>query len=237
MNQKNDLVQGRLNCSATLGGTVDNPQVSVYGSMSKGTVGGYDVHDVDIDMQLADQVVTVKEIAGKQGSKGLFTLTGTVGVAAEQLLQGKLSASDLEMGMFAKAVGIQADVIGTADIEATFGGFLTNPSADVTVSGHNGGVQGSTFDTLDGGFHLKNGLITVDNFTVQKTAGEKKYQASAKGIIPSRAIFADKNEQLDDIEQIQLTVSLDQADLSLLPTVSKQVDWAVGATTGNLKVH
>ena len=237
LNQKNDLVQGRLDCSATLAGTVDNPQVSVYGSMSKGTVGGYDVHDVDLDLQLADQVVTVKEIAGKQGSKGLFTLTGTVGIAAEQPIQGKLSASDLEMGMFAKAVGIQADVIGTADIEATFGGVLTNPSADVTVSGHNGGVQGSTFDTLDGSFHLKNGLITVDDFLVKKMAGDKTYQASAKGIIPSRAIFADKNEQLDDIEQIQLTVSLDQADLSLLPTVSKQVDWAVGATTGNLKVH
>lgn len=237
LNQKNDLVQGRLNCSATLAGNVDNPQVAVYGSMPKGTVGGYDVHDVDIDIQLADQVVAVKKIEGKQGSNGLFSLSGTAGLAAEQPLQGKLSASDLEMGMFAKAAGIQANVIGTADIEATFGGVVPNPSADVTISGHNGGVQGSTFDNLNGVFHLKNGLITVDTLTVQKVTGVKTYQASAKGIIPSRALFADKNEQLDDIEQIQLTVSLDQADLSLLPTVSKQVDWAVGATTGNLKIH
>ena len=237
LNQKNDLVQGRLNCSATLAGNVDNPQVAVYGSMPKGTVGGYDVHDVDIDIQLADQVVAVKKIEGKQGSNGLFSLSGTAGLAAEQPLQGKLSASDLEMGMFAKAAGIQANVIGTADIEATFGGVVPNPSADVTISGHNGGVQGSTFDNLNGVFHLKNGLITVDTLTVQKVTGVKTYQASAKGIIPSRALFADKNEQLDDIEQIQLTVSLDQADLSLLPTVSKQVDWAVGATAGNLKIH
>ncbi|WP_255448750.1 translocation/assembly module TamB domain-containing protein [Selenomonas ruminis] len=237
LNQKNDLVQGRLNCSATLAGNVDNPQVAVYGSMPKGTVGGYDVHDVDIDIQLADQVVAVKKIEGKQGSNGLFSLSGTAGLAAEQPLQGKLSASDLEMGMFAKAAGIQANVIGTADIEATFGGVVPNPSADVTISGHNGGVQGSTFDNLNGVFHLKNGLITVDTLTVQKVTGVKTYQASAKGIIPSRALFADENEQLDDIEQIQLTVSLDQADLSLLPTVSKQVDWAVGATTGNLKIH
>ena len=237
LNQKNDLIQGHLNCSATLSGTTDNPAVSLYGAMTKGTVGGYDVHDVDIDMQLADHVITLKEIAGKQGDSGAFRLTGTLGTSSDSPVQGTLSASNLEMGMFSKAAGIQAEVIGTADMEASFGGVVSNPSADVTISGHNGGVHGSTFDDLTGVFHLKNGLITVDTLNVQKQAGERNYQASAKGIIPSRAIFADKDEQLDDIEQIQLTVALDQADLSLLPTVSKQVDWAVGATTGNLKVH
>lgn len=236
LNQKNAFMQGKLNCSAKLGGTADNPALAFSGEMGQGTAGGYDVHDVSMEFHLMDHILYINTLSGAQGANGLFSASGHLDLSGGPV-QVKFSASDIAMGVLAKAAGVDAPVIGTEDVEAVIGGVLSNPTADVTVQGRNGGVQGSTFDNLEGAFRLKNGLVNVDTLTVTKTVGEKKYQASAKGIVPLRAVLAGQDEVLDDMEQIQLTVSLDQADLSLLPTLSREVDWAIGATTGILKIR
>ena len=85
-------------------------------------------------------------------------------------------------------------------------------------------------------FHLKNGLVNVENASVKKTINQKDYEASAHGIVPLRALTSTGDDPSDDYEQIKLDVRLDQADLSLLPFVSDQVDWALGATKGGLEI-
>lgn len=236
LNQKNDFLQGAISCSAELGGTIDDPTVDFFGEMVQGTAGGYDVHSVNMELRLMNHILYINTLSGAQGQSGRFSASGQLDLTGGPV-QVKFSASELAMGMLTKAAGINAHVIGTEDVEAVIGGVLSNPTADVTVHGQNGGVQGSTFDDLEGVFHLKNGLVNVDTLTVTKAVGTKTYKASAQGIIPLRAVFAGQDEVLDDIEQIQLTVSLDQADLSLLPTLSREVDWAIGATTGTVKIR
>lgn len=140
--------------------------------------------------------------------------------------------------MFTGLAGLKAEnVTGTADIEAVLGGYTYNPSADVTVKAVNGGMQGASFDSLTGEAHLKNGLIDLPEMKVVKQVGERNCSVVAKGIVPLRALTADQDEWLADYEQIQLQIGLKDADLSLLPTVSKQIDWALGATDGELKIH
>ena len=161
-------------------------------------------------------------------------LGGTVTIGGP--IAAHFSAQKLALGMFTKSAGLERKVHGTADIEAAFGGTTGNPSADVTIAANNGGFQGSTFDALDGEFHLKNGLVDVKNFSVEKSINGKDYMASAKGIVPLKALFANREEELNDYERIKLTVSLDQADLSILPFVSDQIDWALGPTKGKLEI-
>jgi translocation and assembly module TamB len=72
---------------------------------------------------------------------------------------------------------------------------------------------------------------------VTKQVGERSCSAAAKGIVPLRALTAGRDEWLEDYEQIQLQLSLQDADLSLLPTISKQIDWALGDTDGSIKIH
>ena len=71
---------------------------------------------------------------------------------------------------------------------------------------------------------------------MEKSINGKDYMASAKGIVPLKALFANREEELNDYERIKLTVSLDQADLSILPFVSDQIDWALGPTKGKLEI-
>ena len=232
-NFKNEIVSGKVSSDVQVGGTYDNPELTITGQLADGKISGYDVHDVDANLHLLDHVVYIDKLAGQQGTDGSFTADGYVTIGGP--IQAHFSAQKLALGMFTKSAGLAREVHGTADIEATFGGTTDNPSADVTIAANNGGFQGSTFDAMNGEFHLKNGLVDVKDFSVAKAINGKDYTASAKGIVPIKALFANRNEDLNDYERIKLDVSLDQADLSILPFVSDQIDWALGPTKGTLE--
>lgn len=232
-NFKNEIVSGKVSSDVQVGGTYDNPELTITGQLADGKISGYDVHDVDANLHLLDHVVYIDKLAGQQGTDGSFTADGYVTIGGP--IQAHFSAQKLALGMFTKSAGLAREVHGTADIEATFGGTTDNPAADVTIAANNGGFQGSTFDAMNGEFHLKNGLVDVKDFSVAKAINGKDYTASAKGIVPIKALFANRNEDLNDYERIKLDVSLDQADLSILPFVSDQIDWALGPTKGTLE--
>ena len=79
--------------------------------------------------------------------------------------------------------------------------------------------------------------VTVDDLTVQRELGGKTYGASAKGYIPLKALTARTKENLPDDEQLNLTVSLDGADLSLLPVLSSDyVAFGVGDLDGSVVI-
>lgn len=235
LNQKNDALKGRLTSGVEITGTLDNPAAVIKGNIAKGSVAGYDVHDVKLDLQLLNHVIYLTELSGSQGEQGFFEASGVVPINGQ--IKAKLVANDIEAGMFTHLAGIETKVTGTAAIEAVFGGYTDNPAADLKITAKNGGIQGSTFDSFTGDMHLKNGLIKVNTLQAAKQVGEKNCRINVDGIVPLQAITADKNTKLNDYEQIQLNVALDQADLSLLPTLSQHIDWALGAMEGNIKIR
>ncbi|MBR3457204.1 MAG: translocation/assembly module TamB domain-containing protein [Selenomonadaceae bacterium] len=234
LGQKDDKIKGCLDADVTLGGTVDNPSVRISGSIPEGTLAGYDIHGVELKARLADRVLTVSKFSGAQGSSGHFEAFATIN--REGPIQGGISAYDLEAGIFSGLGGIETKIEGMADVEAQFGGVIENPAAEISVQARNGGVKGATFDDMHGVFHLKNGLIQVEDFLMKKTVGDQNYQASVKGMIPLRALFAKEGEEFNDYEQIKLDLVLDQADLSLLPVLSEYVEWAMGETQGGVEI-
>ena len=236
VNQKTEAIEGKANLNAQISGTAHNPAVKLDGDVLQGSAGGYDIHNVALDLRLLDHIIYINKMSGSQGAKGLFSATGTV--ALNGPMNVKFSAGNLELGMFTGLAGLTVrDVTGTADIEAIIGGYTYNPSADVTLKAVNGGLQGAAFDTLTGEAHLKNGLIDLTEMKVVKQVGKQSCSAVAKGIVPLRALTAGRDEWLADYEQIQLQLNLQDADLSLLPTVSKEIDWALGDTDGDIKIH
>ncbi len=233
-NQKNKLLEGRLNSTIRLGGNLENPSVYLEGSIPRGTFAGYDIHSISVDASLVNRVISIHKMSGLQGEQGVFDLKGTADLDGE--LSVSLDAQNLAFGMFSKAAGIETELSGTTGITVRVGGTLSNPSADVDLLAEHGGVGTSSFDTLRGSAHLKNGLIDIPLLIVQKELGGQVYQASANGIVPLRALQAERSEELDEYERIKLNLALDQADLSLLPMMSDYVEWAVGATKGNLEI-
>ncbi|MBR2214158.1 MAG: translocation/assembly module TamB domain-containing protein [Selenomonadaceae bacterium] len=236
MNRKGLPVTGALSAQVDVSGTLSNPTLRLDGSIPQGTVYGYDVHDIELDMGLDDNVFQVGSITAKQGETGTLNFQGQANLT-NGLMQYKLQADDLALGMFTKAAGLDTAIVGTTDIEADIGGYLNNPTVVATIQALDGGVKGTTFDALNGEVELKNGIFDIKSLVAQKRVADKDYRASAKGIVPLSALS--ETEELEGaaaFEQIQLTLSLDEADLSLLPVLSKYVEWAIGPTQGSITV-
>ena len=247
-NYRNDKLQGRLSAGLDLDGTLDSPHAVLHGELAKGSVAGCDVHDVALAAHLLDNVLYVDKLQGQQGEVGVFGLQGTVtfneplveagNAPLDGAIKGTLSAQNMDLGLFAGLADASVQAVGQADVEAALGGWLRNPTVDATLRARDGGVKGSTFDTLSSVLHLKNGQIDIDTLNVQKAVGQQTYQFSAEGVVPLRALQATQaQDEANDVEQIMLNVSLDHADLSLLPVFAPSIEWAVGATQGSLTIR
>ena len=232
-NLKNELIDGKLDSDIQFSGTLQYPAVHIVGIIPKGTCAGADIHDISVNLNLLNNVLYVNKLEGMQGENGTINVSGSANLNGP--IDLKLSANNLELAMFGRAAGIDQEFIGTASIEANIGGSVDNPAAYAEISA-TGGIKGSTFDLLKGNFELANGIVKVNELSVQRTLGEKLYKASAKGLVPLISLSAKNSMQLKNDELINLDISLDNADLSLLPVLSDYVSWAIGEMQGTLKI-
>lgn len=233
-NVNNTLLDGKLNSKVLVNGTLSKPRGSLKGEIPQGTFAGYDVHDFKVDMSLIDNDLTVKQLEGKQGDKGTLNLRGVANLVGK--LDLTLVAKDIELGMFSKAAGFDWEVVGTSNIVGKLSKTVDDPFGEVIMTA-TGGIKGSTFDLLHGHFLLKDWRVNVEELTVERKLAGKTYGTTVKGFVPLRALTAHSKDKLPDNEQLDLTLSLDGADLSLLPVLSdKFISFGVGELKGEVKI-
>lgn len=232
-NAKNEAVRGRINADIEIGGTMSVPQITLRGVLTEGDLRGYPLTDVSLDAGLLGRVVTLHRFEGHQGS-GVIAATGVVDLDGE--ISGRVSAQKIQAGLFSALAGLNTQAVGTLDMEAEFGGTVEHPLADASLTIADGGVRGSTFDLLTGLIHLRGSVVELEQVVATKTEGAKTYRASAAGMLPLKAFTAERGEELSEYDRINLRLSLDDADLGLLPLLSEEVEWAVGETDGNVVV-
>ncbi len=229
-NYKNDILSGHLDGKISFGGTFNSPIASMEGFIAKGALKGYPLSNINVDISLEDHVLRLNRFYGEQGL-GKVAAQGSLERDGGPLT-GRVSAQDIDAGLFSALTNMGADLKGTLNLDAQLGGTLENPSADVSIDVINGGVGTATFDSLSVLTNLKNGIISVDQALMKK--GE--YKASAYGVVPLKALQSKPWEMPDNYEQIQLQIGLDHADLSILPLLSDQVDWGMGPLSGRVLI-
>lgn len=229
VNAKNDVLHGRVQADIGLSGTLGAPDVTLRGYLTEGGVKDYALTDVSFDAAFSDRVLTLRRLEGRQGA-GALAAEGTVDLDGAMAV--RLSANRVPLGMLAAAAGWELDAAGALDFEASIGGTTARPLADASLTVRDGGVGGAAFDQLAGLFHLRGGALEVEQLYVEKAQAGKTYRASAKGKLPWRAMLGQETDE----EEIALSVSLDQADLGLLPFLSKEIEWALGETKGGVFV-
>ena len=232
-NLKNDVVNGRADGTIEISGTLQEPAADVDIVMEKGDIGGYPVTGVQLNGTLRNRVITLERFAGRQG-EGSFAATGQVDL--DGIIDGRFSAQKINAGLLTAAAGSSLSLSGALDLEMQFGGTVDVPTADASLTITSGGFGTSAFDTVSGLCRLRGGAIHVDQFLIQKAQGGHAYKASAYGLVPLKALTSNLGESLAADDQIDLQLSLDEADLGILPVMSKEIDWALGATYGKLHI-
>ena len=229
----NELFTGKLNSKILIGGTLSKLRGSLQGEIPQGTFATHDIHAINVSVNFLNNVVYVNQFEGKQGEKGDINLRGSASLDGK--LDMTLKATNLELGILSKAAGSDIEMIGTTNLGARLSGTFDNPFGEVIWTA-TGNIMGASFDLLHGHFLFKNSLINVEELSVEREISGKTYGASVRGFVPIKAVLAKSKENLPADEQLNLMISLDDADLSLLPVVSNFVAFGVGDLDGSLKI-
>ena len=230
---KTKFITGKLNSNIGIGGTLENPSVTLVGDLTKGELFGCDLHDVNLEVNLLNNIVYVNKLNGAQGN-GTFNAVGEVNLAGP--LNLNFTSENLDLGIIPAAAGLETvDTNGKLGISAKVGGIIDNPEATINLQS-SGTIKGATFDSINGEILFKNWAFDIKNFEARRQIGENLYRASAEGVLPVQAFMvkSENKKQLSAEEQLNLKISLDEADLSLLPTISNYVSWAVGTMGGSV---
>ncbi|MDT8903780.1 translocation/assembly module TamB domain-containing protein [Anaeroselena agilis] len=222
-------IDGQLDGHVSLGGTVNRPDMWLTGTLTKGKIKNYPLDNIEADIALHNNVVTVNRFYAKQGD-GVLAARGTAALGGP--LDLEIGGRSLDAGLLTAWLDSTVDTRGKLTFTAQVTGTSYSPHAAVSLEINGGGVANATFDAMYGLFILDKGSIHVNQLMFTKGP----YRASAYGTIPLAALNPKGRAQATIADQMDLKVRLEQANLSILPLLSKEVAWATGETKGEVTV-
>lgn len=225
-------ISGKLNGDFNISGTIDTPRVDMSAFVVDGKLGEYGLDDVSCRATLNNRVIENIYLSGREGATGQFSAQGMVDLDGD--LSITADATQIDAGALLGAAGYSQPITGKIDCHMEAKGELKNPTAKVELLVNELGAYGASVDTMKGKFLVKDKVVSiVDELVANKQVGNKSNRVVATGRIPLAALEENAD---DDGKQIDLKISLDDADLSLLPTISSYIDWAVGETDGRIDI-
>ncbi|TWH45345.1 translocation/assembly module TamB domain-containing protein [Sporomusa sp. KB1] len=223
-------IRGRLNGEIALNGSITNPDVLLRGAISSGQIKNYSLDSIDIDAELTNQIITINKFMGKQGADGILVARGQADLNGA--IDMEFGGRDIETGILPALFDTTVETKGKFSFNAQATGLTADPNVAVSLEIKDGSVANAEFDNLYGLFIYKQGSIHVNQLFLARGP----YKASAYGVIPLKALNSQGRSKADITDRMDLKLRLDNADLRILPMLTKEVAWATGPTTGEISV-
>ncbi|WP_188399357.1 translocation/assembly module TamB domain-containing protein [Sporomusa sp. GT1] len=223
-------IRGRLSGEIAVNGSMHNPNILLRGAIYDGKIKNYPLDTIDIDVEMENKIITVNTFTAKQGADGLLVVKGKADLNGE--IEVEAGGRSIDIGILTALFDTTVETKGKFSFNAQATGRTQNPNVAVSLEVQNGSVAHTEFDNLYGLLVFDKGSIHVNQLYVARGP----YKASAYGIVPLRALNSQGRSQADITDTMDLTLRLDNADLSILPLLTKEVAWAAGPTTGELAV-
>ena len=220
-------VTGRLKGHIRVAGTAKNPDIWLTGGLTQGSIKKYPLDYIQVNLALENRVLKVYELSARQGN-GVLKAAGTADLDGELKLE--VGGENIDAGLISTWFDMAVPTQGQLQFAAQITGTTQSPHAAVSLEVNKGGIGSATFDSLYGLFILEKGNIQVNQVLLLKGP----YRASAYGNIPVAALNPPGRRQATEKDQMNLKMRLDEADLSILPLLTKEVAWASGPTQGEV---
>ncbi len=225
-------INGTITGNAVFGGSLSEPQAQISAFVTDGSMGSYALDNVSMAGSLDNKKIYIDTFSGQEGAAGTFDVKGVVDMAGDVDVTATLA--NVDVGAFTQAVGAGTKVGGTIDTTVHVTGSHAAPRAEIPVSIKNLQVENTFIDSIEGTLDVADRVITLRDMKASKNYNDVTYTLTAQGRIPLAALG---DEMPNAVNQFDVTLSLADADLSLLPTLSKYIDWAVGPTDGRLRLQ
>jgi translocation and assembly module TamB len=224
-------INGRLNGHIKLDGTFDRPNIRLTGNLTSGKIKNYSLEYINIDVALENNIFSIYEFSARQGT-GVLMAQGTADLRQNGPVSMEVGGRDIEAGLVAACFKTNIKPTGTLEFAAQITGTSDNPHTALSLELVNGGMGNATFDSLYGLLILDKDMIHVNQILLKKGP----YRASAYGTIPVAALNQGGRQKGNLADQMDLKLRLDDADLSILPLLTKEVAWAAGKTQGEITI-
>ena len=225
-------ISGTITGNAVFSGSLSEPQAKISAFVTDGFMGSYALDNVSLAGSLDNKKIYIDTFSGQEGTAGTFDVQGIVDMAGDVDVTAALA--NVDVGALTQAVGAGTRVGGTLDTTVHITGSYAAPRAEIPISIKNLQVESAFVDSIEGNLDVAGRIITLRDMKAVKKYNDATYSLTAQGRIPLAALG---DEMPNAVNQFDVSLSLDNADLSLLPTVSKYVDWAVGPTEGRLRLQ
>ncbi|MDL2280605.1 translocation/assembly module TamB domain-containing protein [Selenomonadales bacterium OttesenSCG-928-I06] len=225
----NDHFSGDIDGEILVEGTFDKPAISVVGQINNSAVDRYEFGTVDINLYYKNKAFIINRLNaesenGSLVAEGMANLDGDIDI--------QISGNNLDSGLFSSLLNTTFDPKGKVDFSAIAQGKTRNPELTAVINIESYDKEESGFDNLSTVFSMKNAVLNIDKFQVDK--GE--YRLSAQGIVPLKALSKSSLGELSAHEQMNVKINLDNADLQILPLIFPEVDKATGKTYGTIDI-
>ncbi|MDU4960920.1 MAG: translocation/assembly module TamB domain-containing protein [Sporomusaceae bacterium] len=223
------MLQGAFSGYFTWNGALRNPDATFSGLVENGVYKDYTIGDIEVEAALTNHVIElntfmVRQNNGLMAAKGRIDLNGDIDIEA--------GARDIDAAFFAKLFDASVETKGRLSFTAQMSGKTSDPHTALSLEISDGSIDNAGFDRLYGLFVLDLGKVQINQLLLSK--GD--YRASAYGVIPLAALNREKRKTISAEEEMDLTLRLDHANLSILPFLSNAVSSAAGETQGEVKV-
>ena len=225
-------INGTITGSTIFAGTLDEPEARVSAYITNGSLGSYAMDEVSLDASLDKRKIFIDDFSGKEGDAGSFSAKGVIDLDGD--VDVKAAVSNFDVGALTEAAGIKTRVGGKLDTAVNVTGTYAAPRAEIPISIQNLQVESTLVDTIEGNLLVANRAVEIKDLTATKVYSNQSYSLTAQGRVPLAALT---EEMPNAANQFDVNISLANADLSLLPTLSKYIDWAVGPTDGRMKLQ
>ena len=228
---KQDLdIKGALTGRIELNKAGIGTGLTMKGQVDNGEIRGIQFKSADFDIFARAgfwHIITLKAV---ENDNGILLAQGTFDTK-KRTINMELACDKANAKLLTTFMTHPVELTGSMDVAAQMNGNLDNPDGNMSLQINNGEVSGVAFDSLYGMVTLRNDIFKMEQLLLQRGI----YRISAYGSFP-QDLLRRVGERRNPDAKMNLEVKLDNANLAVLPSLTKWVEWADGDTKGGVKI-
>ncbi|MDR1702726.1 MAG: translocation/assembly module TamB domain-containing protein, partial [Sporomusaceae bacterium] len=222
-------IDGYLNGTISVNGKFEKPALVLRGEIKGGRVKQYDLGTIALNASFINDVIRIRSLSAEQAG-GFLTAQGHADLNGD--IEMEINGENLNAGLFTALADSTFDPPGKVNFTAAASGPLKNPDANISLEIKNDLAENAAFDLIRGLFTLHDGVVKIDDLLIEKGI----YKAVATGTLPLKALNVTGRKRADAADTMDISIKLDNADLSILPLLFPEITAASGDVAGYLDI-
>lgn len=202
----------------------------VTGRIDNGAVRDIAFSNINFDLLAQRGFIELNTFKAEEAAGGMMAAQGTLDYNNDKINM-EVGGNNLTATILTAFMVDPPSLKGSLSFAAQFSGSLKYPDGNASIQIEKGSVSDVAFDNLIGMVTLRKDMFKLEQLLLTK--GE--YRVSAYGTFP-QDLLRSVAERHNPDAQMDLKINLDNANLGVLPTLTKWVDWAQGNTKGGLRI-